>query len=209
MTSRHRPRGEEVAIERVIQVATSGFTQAIDIAACVSLLGYSNRPDVDEALEKSGAAMAAGIVQKALFQRLLLWTMVAFDPVRRGDYHLRAGIEQLADSNVMTAIAARGDRKRLRRAISLFAAIDGTSKVERLRHIRNKESAHRSARDPNITPASIRDLFEVASTVSRVAEDLANGAGVVSLSLESQLVKPIDSAIAFWRPWLKDTAETS
>ena len=59
-------------VERILKVACVTFWEAIDIRSCVEGLEASNRSDILQSLENANADRAAGLIQKALFGRLLM-----------------------------------------------------------------------------------------------------------------------------------------
>ena len=170
---------DDIALVR--KVAATSFTWAIEIGAIVSNLGISNNKAVAEALMDKGADRAAGIVQKALFQRLLMWAMMAVDPVRPGDYHLRVAFDRLRDKDVFGEIAQIGNPSRLAFSVEKFAEAENAPELPALRHYRNKQAAHASAPDPILSTPSINDLLLFAGRISVISEALAQGSGVVEI----------------------------
>jgi hypothetical protein len=84
--------------ERIYKVAHIAFFEAIDVRACIETLEASNQSGVLQSLENANAARAAGLIQKALFGRLLMEVMTALDPVRcEGDFHLRVGMDLISE----------------------------------------------------------------------------------------------------------------
>jgi hypothetical protein len=67
-------------VKLIYKVARIAFFEATDIRACIEALEASNQADVLRSLENANAARAAGFIQKALFGRLLIGVMTAFDP---------------------------------------------------------------------------------------------------------------------------------
>src|SRR5262249_133538 len=56
--------------ELVKQISATGFTEAIDLMACLAVLREGKSLVMPRALEAANAALAATIVQKALLQRV-------------------------------------------------------------------------------------------------------------------------------------------
>ena len=67
----------------VRQISATGFTEAIDLMACLAVLREGESLVVPQALEAANAARAATIVQKALLQRVLMTVERAFAPVNK------------------------------------------------------------------------------------------------------------------------------
>ena len=104
------------------QISATGFTEAIDLMACLAVLREGNTLVVPRALEAANAALAATIVQKALLQRVLMIVARAFAPApekyEESDRHARVAFEHLSDPNNLMKLR-RGDREKSlsRRAI--------------------------------------------------------------------------------------------
>src|SRR6266540_2141962 len=79
-------------VNRIYKVAKTAFFEATDMLACIEVLEAINQPDVLRSLESKRADLAAGLIQKALFGRLLMTTMTAFDRPQSGDFHLKVGM---------------------------------------------------------------------------------------------------------------------
>src|SRR2546425_5854 len=101
--------------ELVKQISTTGFTEAIDLMACLAVLREGESLVVPHALEAANAALAATIVQKALLQRVLMTVDRAFAPLNRpkSDRHVRVAFTHLSDQNVFDEVAHAGSRKHL------------------------------------------------------------------------------------------------
>jgi hypothetical protein len=80
-------------VERILKVARVAFFNAIDFLNCIEALEAGNRSEILRSLEAANAGPAADLVQKALFERLLMGVITAFDPVRPGDFHLGVGMK--------------------------------------------------------------------------------------------------------------------
>jgi hypothetical protein len=67
--------------------------------------------------------------------------------------------------------------------------------------MRNKELAHLADFGTDLLKPRIRTLFSFARGTITVWEHLANAAGVVSLSVASQMPTYAKSADVFWQHW--------
>jgi hypothetical protein len=93
--------------ELVKQISAFGFTEAIDLMACLAVLREGKSLVTPRALEAANAALAATIVQKALLQRVLMTVERAFAPVnkRKLDRHARVAFVHLSDPNIFDEVA--------------------------------------------------------------------------------------------------------
>jgi hypothetical protein len=187
-------------IHRVAEIA---FLEAADILGCIEALEASNQPDVLVSLNNAKAARAAGLVQRALFGRLMLGVMTAYDPVKsKGDLHLKVGMDLVAEQIPRMVILQRGGNlEDIEAAERLWAECLDFEPLGRLRNYRNKLVAHLSI---SVMEEPINsELFELARMTAKVAELLANGVGVsvTTVSLESEVIPFRDSSRAFWAPW--------
>jgi hypothetical protein len=187
----------------IYRVAEIAFFEAVDILGCIEALEASNQPDVLVSLKNAKANLAAGLVQRALFGRLLMGVMTAFGPVRSsGDLHLKVGMDLLGEQIPRMVVLQRGaKREDIEAAERLWAECLNFEPLGRLRNHRNKLVAHLSISDMQEPINS--ELFELARMTAKVAELLANGIGVsvMAVSLESQVVPYRDSSRAFWGKW--------
>jgi hypothetical protein len=112
--------------ELVKQISRTGFTEAIDLMACLAVLREGKSLVVPHALEAANAALAATIVQKALLQRVLMTVERAFAPVNRpkSDRHVRVAFTHLSDQNVFDEVARAGSRKLLQQACDTWRNYD-------------------------------------------------------------------------------------
>jgi hypothetical protein len=201
-----------IKAERIYKVAKTAFFEAIDICCCIEALEASNQPDVLWSLENAKAALAAGLIQKALFGRLLIGVMTAFDPVRRGDFHLRVGMDLIAEEIPRMVVLQRGGNiGEIEAAEHRWAECLNFEPLERLRAYRNKFVAHLSDPPAGMKDPIISELFDLARMTSDVAEFLAHGTGTDAVSLRSQVTSFRDSSRALWEKWKpkEDTLTTT
>jgi hypothetical protein len=188
--------------ELVKQISTTGFTEAIDLMACLAVLREGESLVVPHALEAANAALAATIVQKALLQRVLMTVERAFAPVKyKSDRHARVAFECLSDPNIFDEVANAGSRKHLEQACATWRIYDQDARRRRLRHYRDKDVAHAGERDPAIPMPLVSELRNYAMGTADALARLARGSGVVELQLKVQTAAYDESAKAFWSVW--------
>src|SRR5262249_37925862 len=130
--------------ELVKQISATGFTEAIDLMACLAVLREGKSLVMPRALEAANAALAATIVQKALLQRVLITVERAFATLNRpkSDRHGGVGFEHLSDPNVFDEAAKAGSRKELEQARDTWRRYDADPRRKKLKHYRDKVVAH-------------------------------------------------------------------
>ena len=155
----------------VRQISATGFTEAIDLMACLAVLREGESLVVPQALEAANAARAATIVQKALLQRVLMTVERAFAPVNRpnSDRHARVAFDYLSDTNIFDEVEDAGSRKHLQQACAIWRKYDADPRRERLKHYRDKVVAHTGAPDPAIPVPLISDLRRYVMGTADVA----------------------------------------
>ena len=193
--------------ELVKQISATGFTEAIDLMACLAVLREGESLVVPRALEAANAALAATIVQKALLQRVLMTVERAFAPVnkRKLDRHARAAFEYLSDSKIFDEVAKAGSRQQLELACAIWRSYDADPRREKLKHYRDKVVAHTAVRE---RPAPfVEELRSYAMGTADLLARLARGTGVVEFDLGVQMTAYDESAKAFWSVWRDQRAK--
>jgi AbiU2 len=191
-------------VERILKVARVAFFNAIDFLNCIEALEAGNRSEILRSLEAANAGPAADLVQKALFERLLMGVMTAFDPVRRGDFHLGVGVKLVAEKAPRIVLcqmrgANLSDIEAAERRWK--ECLKNRKSLDALRTYRNKVVAHLSEYPADKDKPIVRQLFDLAAMTAKVAELLAHGTGIAAVSLESQVIPFRESSRAFWEKW--------
>src|SRR5262249_43108113 len=187
--------------ELVKQISATGFTEAIDLMACLAVLREGQSLVVPRALEAVNATLAATIVQKALLQRVLMTIERAFAPVNRpnSDRHARVAFCHLSDQNIFDEVANAGSRKELKQACDTWRRYDADSRRKKLKHYRDKVVAHTAVR--KLPLPLVSELTAYAMGTADVLARLARGSGVVGFKLGVQTAAYDKSAKAFWSVW--------
>lgn len=193
-------------VDQVREIAGRGYEDAIELLACIEILEAGNDPQVTGVFTTQPVMWAAKMVRVALFSRVLLLAMRPFDQIWKGDQHLAVAFELLEDPEVRAAVAQGGSSPAdLEDAIRLYDVARADPRLKTLRYTRNKELAHLSERDPNISRPLNHETFAFARDVGLISEKLASGTGVASVELRHQLKAYTEGSRAFWAPWRKST----
>jgi hypothetical protein len=199
------PTALSAEAELVRRIAATGFTDGIDVLASLQVITQGNDVFIIRGIVEGGAARAAVLVRKALFQRVLIMVKRAYDNPRRkgGDRHTKVAIDFLSDPQVFDEVAQHGSRTHLEQAVEFWRSYSSDPRLTRLKHYRDKAIAHLAEKDPEIGDPTINDLTYFATGTADLWARLAWGAGVVGLDMRSQIDPYEESAKAFWRPWYR------
>jgi hypothetical protein len=126
---------------------------------------------------------------------------------REDDLHLRAAIEFLRYADPAEKPSSSENEGHIHRAIELFDQAASDVRLSKLKKQRDKEIAH-LAHYSDADGPTYNDLFGFAREVAAIWERLAWGTGIVTLSIESQVISYRESADHFWSPW-EDQSQSS
>jgi len=194
--------------KRILKVAKAAYSAAQDLCSCIELLKAGNRSDVIASLQKANAREAVDLIQKALLGRLVMGVTCALAPKRDfGDFHLRVGMGLIREEIPRQVILLRGGNLAdIKKAERLWAKCEKYKPTGWLRIYRNKVVAHLSELPANMKDPKIAELFTLARMIAGVAEGLAHGTGITTISLDTQMRVFRKRARAFWKKWkLGDT----
>jgi hypothetical protein len=180
----------------VREVAASAFADAIDILLIIETIEAGNAPAVVTAVNAARTDAVALCVYRALWSRLVLIVSRAYSKARTGDRHAQYAFDLLADRMVRSEVEKQGDPKALADAIKLWTSCRSDHRLGSVKAFRDKQIAHWGS--PTKSPPIINDLFAVSRATATALERLAHGTGVVTLSLDSQLLGYREKANVFW-----------
>jgi hypothetical protein len=102
----------------------------------------------------------------------------------------------LKDPAVRSEVEKTGDAAALAQAVTLWTKCRDDHRQQTIRSFRDKQIAHWGALKGH--PPIINDIFAVSRATAVALEWLAQGTGVVTLSLSSQLIGYPEKAARFW-----------
>jgi hypothetical protein len=182
--------------QMVRNIAKDAWVDAIEILKLVEILETGNTSVAVAAIDAAGTDDVVQCIYRALWSRLVMIVTRAYADARPGDRHAQYAFDLLKDSAVRSEIEKIGDRAILDEAIALWAKCRGDHRRESIDGFRDKQIAHWGAlKNP---PPIINDVLKVSRATASALERLAQGTGVVSLTLKSQLVGYQDKAKRFW-----------
>jgi hypothetical protein len=187
-----------VTVRLVQDIAAYAFADAIDVMQVIETLEASNDPAVVSAVIETGVGRVAECVSRALWSRLLSVIDRAYAPTKKPtDLHVQRAFDLLKDRDVKAELEKIGDPVALSDAIAQWARCRDDHRRKSIKEFRDKQIAHWGTLE---TPAPIiNDIFAVSRMTATAMTRLANGTGVVTLGLDSQLMGYRDAADRFWR----------
>jgi hypothetical protein len=180
----------------VHDIAADAFRDAIDIRFIIETLEAGNDPQAFQAVNRSHTAQVAECVYRALWTRLLIIVSRAYAKSRDGDLHVQHAFDLLKDATVRGAVESDGNAALLAEAILLWSKCRGDHRLNQVLAFRDKQIAHWGELDQR--PPIINDIFAVSRATTAAFEKLAQGCGVVTLNVDSQLMGYPEAAARFW-----------
>jgi hypothetical protein len=183
--------------QMVREIAAEAFSDAIDVLSIVETLDAGNAPAAVAAVNAARTDAVAKCVYRALWSRLVVIVTRAYAAPRAGDRHAQYAFDLLKDPVVRSEVEKMGNPATLDEAIAQWAKCRGDHRLQSIHTFRDKQIAHWGGplKSP---PPIINDIFAVSRATATALERLAQGTGVVTLSLDSQLMAYPDDAKRFW-----------
>ncbi|MBR1298537.1 hypothetical protein [Bradyrhizobium sp. AUGA SZCCT0042] len=186
-----------MSVQLVREIASEAFKDAIEMLSIIETLEAGNAPDVIAAVNSAKTGAVVQYINAALWSRLLLIVTRAYAASRIGDRHAQHAFDLLGDPVVRSAVEKTGRLpSTLTEAVALWMQCRGDHRRQSIHDYRDKQIAHWGTQKHS-SPI-INDIFAVTRATATALERLAQGTGVVSLSVESQLVGYRDDAKRFW-----------
>jgi AbiU2 len=184
--------------EKVREIAAAAFLDAIDVQFIIETLETGNTPLVAAAVQTVRTDKVVQCIYRSLWTRLLVVVARACAKARQGDLHVQYAFDLLKEPRVRSGVESTGNAAVLAEAIRLWAQCCGDHRLQSVLNFRNKQIAHRSELDAKIPLPIINDIFAISRARATVFERLAQGTGVISLSLDRQLMGYREQAERFW-----------
>lgn len=189
--------------ELVCSFADQGYQDAIQIRQLVQLLRRQNEGSINAQLNEAGAGQAAGVARNALIANLVLLVSRAHAHIREGDQHVHRAFELLNAAEVKAEFDQRGSKHLLNEAIELWGRLQEDERRRRIKHFRDKFTAHLGAPE-DIPFPQYDELFSFALETTRAMDLLARGTGVRSETVDAWDESCERSSLNFWGPWIKN-----
>lgn len=190
--------------QTVRDIAKNCFVDAVEILSLIEVLEAANGNGTSEKLNAGGAGRAAAHIQRALFTRLHIIVSRHYLLARANDLHAKKAFELLENADVRAGVTSPEREARLAQAEASWKNCLNDSRIEAYIHLRNKFIAHLSKPTEGQPIPMYGEVLEIARNTARCFNDLANGAGIVSLEIDTQIPAQKEAAEAFWKPWKPD-----
>jgi hypothetical protein len=184
-------------VQLVRDITSFAFGDAVDIMQTIETLEASNDPAVVSAINAARVGNVAECISRALWSRLVGVVARAYAPSMPGDLHAQRAFDLLKDQEVRTELEKIGDPVALSDAIAQWARCRDDHRRGSIKEFRDKQIAHWGTL--KAPPPIVNDIFAVSRMTATAMTRLANGTGVVALSLDSQLMNYRGAADRFWR----------
>jgi hypothetical protein len=184
-----------MTVQMVRNIAAEAFADAIDVLSIIETLEAGNTSATVAAVNAARTDAVAQCVYRALWTRLVVIVTRAYADARPGDRHAQRAFDLLKDPTVRYDVEKTGDAAALAESVARWAKCRGDHRRPSIHAFRDKQIAHwGQLKNP---PPIINDIFAVSRATAAALERLAQGTGVVTLSLESQLMGYRDKAGRF------------
>jgi hypothetical protein len=187
----------------VDKISDDGFTDGIEIRQIIELLREQNEGCVNDELSRTAAATAAMMVRNGLLTRLVLLVSRIYAPTRKHDMHVARAFELLKDPAVKAEIETRGPAGSLNEALENWQKLRDDDRLPKIKHFRDKYTAHLGRPNPQIPLPEFQELFSFARETTELLDQLARATGTRTEGLDTWDYQARESAEAFWAPWSK------
>jgi hypothetical protein len=181
----------------VQKIAADGFVDAIDALSIIETLEAGNTLAAVAAVNAAHTDAVAQCIYRALWSRLILVVTRAYAAARPGDQHAQCAFDLLKNPAIRQDVEKAGDAAALAEAIALWAKCRGDHMLNSIRAFRDKQIAHWG--QMRVQAPIINYLFTFSRATADALERLAQWSGVVTLSLDSQLLGYSQKADRFWQ----------
>jgi len=169
------------ATDRIRRIAVICYRDCDEAVAILEFLAAGNTPRAEISFAR-GEGHIPVLVRKAMMQRLLMSIMRMHDKPGSDRETLRGAFELLAHHAVCASVAENGDPARLQAAVALWDLLSRDPALVALRNVRDFDLAHAMPSKPR---PLIAEFLRLARETIRLAQELAAGCGVCSVSLDA------------------------
>ena len=185
--------------QRVLDISAMAFLDAIDIRFLIETCEAGNQPAAVAVVNATKTVKVVECIYRSLWTRLVIIVARAYTKnFRPGDLNVGYAFELLKDPSIRADVESKGNPAAMIEAVALWSKCRGDHRLSSFLAFRDKEIAHRSELDFNIPRPIINDILAISRNTATLFERLAQGAGAVTLSLDSQLINYPEEARRFW-----------
>jgi hypothetical protein len=115
--------------------------------------------------------------------------------------HLQRAFDLLEQPAVRQELESRGSPQLLTQATQLWAECKNDSRLETIKHFRNKFTAHSSKPDEKIPIPMYHEVFGFTQDTTTLMDTFASGTGAQPEPLANWQEQASKSAARFWKAW--------
>ena len=186
--------------DRIRRIAATCYQESDEAVAIIEFLEAGNTRASE--ISVCGRHIPV-LLRKAMMQRLLMSVMRMHDKPGADRETLRRAFELLADHAVYASVAEKGDGARLEAAVARWGLLTCDPALGALRNVRDFDLAHTIPSKAGEQRPLVMEFLSVARETIRLAEDLAAGCGVCSVSLNTAREIWARRAADYWERLIK------
>jgi hypothetical protein len=184
------------------EVAKDAFIDALEILQLIEVMRRQNTNEINKNLSDAGAGGAALVVRNSFIARITTLVARCYARTSRADdKHLRRAFELLENAEVRAEIEKSGSKSDLVEAERLWKNLTDGDILARVKHFRDKLTAHWAKPNPDIPIPSYTEFFDFAISTTQVMERLAHAVGGTGDTLDEMRAEYVLAAQTFWKPW--------
>jgi hypothetical protein len=186
------------------EIAKQAFTDALEICCLIENIERQNAGRIVTTLSERGAGNAAIVIRNSMVERVVTLVSRCYGAIHKGkgDLHLRRAFDEiLKDPGVRHGLDKQGTTQQLHQAEAMWQALLADPEHERVKHFRDKTTAHIAERNPKIGPLNYDAFFDFAKRTARLMEQLAHAVGITHERLDEHFDDFAVGAQNFWDPW--------
>jgi hypothetical protein len=185
------------AVAQVRQIGNIALQNALEILLLIELLETQNGNGINESISDAGAGGAGIVVRNSLITRLVLLVSQCCSIPRPRDLHLERGFDLLEEASG----DLNHDSQAIAEAQAYFARCKGDARREKVKHFRDKYTAHLG--EPKTTPKpAYKEVYSFARDTVTCIEKFAHAIGIADTLIADQ-IEAVPLAVAFWQPWMR------
>ncbi len=186
----------------VREIAGICYRECDEAVGIIEFLEAGNTQEAQRAFAEGDGHIPI-LVRKAMMQRLLMSIMRMYDKPGSDRETLCRAFELLTDPAVYSSVTKNGDDARLKVAVARWGLLSREPALVALRNVRDFDVAHTIPSKAGEPRPRLMEFFCVAQETIKLAEDLAAGCGVCSVSLDAANCIWAERAAAYWARLIK------
>jgi hypothetical protein len=181
----------------VREIVNQSLAHGMEILSLVELLEAQNTGGVNKNLAEADLGNSLIVVRNAMMARLVLLVAREFSKPLETDKNLHRAVNLLRTPMVREIFSKNPEA--LAEAVDYFKKCKGDHRLQKIRHFRDKFTAHTGEPEEIPLPA-YKELFSFARETVRCIDQIASATGLADKKIEDN-IDAKKEAVAFWAPW--------